>query len=65
MAFYNEDKVVVKNHLLQSAKRVMGAGKFEGSADVAKNLIEMADKVDGWETEPRPEAKPRENKNRK
>lgn len=62
MAFYTEDKVVVKTHLMQSAKRLMSASKFEGSAQCAQQLIAIASTVDKWETTPKTAPTPRKSK---
>lgn len=55
---YTEDRDVVRNHLMQSAKRLMSA-KIEGSATMAMNCLKMAEFLDTVETEPKPPAKPR------
>lgn len=56
---YTDEKIVLKNHCLNAAKRLMSHGDVEGNAEHAVSLMGTAVWLDGVKTTERPPAIPK------
>lgn len=56
---YTDEKVVLKNHMMASVRRLMSCGEVDGSATAAKSLLDVAVWLDTVKTTVRPPVKPK------
>ena len=56
---YQDERVVLKNHIMSSVKHLMTHGDIEGSAANAQKLLDVGVWLDTVKTSERPPVKPK------